>query len=356
MKMAPSIPTLLQVVAAGLLAAFPIPLHAEIKHFSISDVTRFTACVENVLHKHVMLHPTLPLKEVVLLCTGQPQDVLVAAFKQHGVALREDGDWAYLLSASYFGPWPSYAPESDKLKWAHFQVEVSAHSVDPKYHQNEVELSVAQLSKLKEQVLAQARLVPVFEPHTQSPNEIAKIAFDLQVLVRRTRKDAAASIVVLLREADDFSVAGRIVYGEQQPDGSFKLVWDSPIVDARFPEVSFLDINGDGVEEIVLKAAYPAGMHDLEAITVFDIQGQELTRQSHCFVPDLYGYSQDDGSCPIVAESVDFDYSHGPPFDIDASTTVRNGKDAVFKLLNNRFVHPNPSPRVGKKVEIPSKK
>src|SRR5258708_7608782 len=229
MKMVSLVLKLIRVAASGLLAVFPFTLHGQIRHLAVSDVTRFTSCAEKVMHKHVILHPNLPLKDVVSLCTGQSHDDLVAALKPIGVAVREGGDWAYLLPASYFGPWPPYAPESDKLKWSHFQVEISARSADPQYHQNELELSEAQLSKLKEQVLAQARLVPVFEPHTQSPDEIAKIAFGLQVFVRHTRKDAAASVVVLLRELDDFSVSGRLVYGEQLADGHFQLIWDSPI-------------------------------------------------------------------------------------------------------------------------------
>ena len=338
--------------AVVLLAIFVPPLHAELNHFGVSDVTRFTSCVENIFHKRVILYPNLPTQEIVPLCAGQPHDELIVVLKQHGVAVREDGHWAYLLPASYFGPWTSYAPESEKLKWKHFEVEISARSADPKYHQNEVELSPAQLSKLKELVIEQVRLVPVFAPRTQSADEIAKIAIDLQVFVRHLKKEAAASVVILLKEIDDFSVAGRIVYGEQQADGNFRLLWDSPIVVARFGDLSFMDINGDGAEEIILKSAYPTGMRDLEAITVFDAQGDELTRQSHCVVPDLNGYSQADGSCPIVAESVDPDYTHGPPFDIAASKTIVNGKDAVFRLRARRYVALNATPRVKKKSHI----
>jgi hypothetical protein len=165
----------------------------------------------------------------------------------------------------------------------------------------------------------QARLVPVFEPHNQPENEIAQIAITFRVYVRHTRKDGPASIVVLLQEALDLSVDGRIVYGEQQDDGTVQLLWDSPIVVARLAAVLFFDVDGDGVEEIILHAAYPADMRYLGAMSVFDIEGNELSRyltsvvesaKPHGAVPDLYGYSAADGSCPIVAEAVDFDYSH----------------------------------------------
>jgi hypothetical protein len=344
---------LIRITTLALLSVFGVNLHAQVKHLGVSEVTNFVSCAQNVLHKRVILDSNLPFKEFAALCGNQDHDAFINLLKQHQVAVREDGDWAYLLHASYFGPWTSYTPESDRLKWKHFQVDVSARSADPQYHQNEVILSAAQLIKLKEQVLDQARLIPIFPPRTQSENEIAKIKFDLQVFVRHVRKDAPSSVVVLLREADDFSVAGRITYGEQQSDGSFKLLWDSPILVARFSDVSFLDVNNDGVEEITVKGAYPGGMRDLAAITIFNIQGQELTRQSRCLVPDLYGYSQEDGSCPIVADSVDFDYSHGPPFDIEATSTLVSGKDAVFKLLGNHYVHPSSTPRIKNKAEAP---
>ena len=345
-------PKLIQSIAFSAWVFFSLSLRAEVRHYGVSDVTRFTSCTENVLHKRVILDSNLPFKELVSLCGKQTHDELVDLLKQHQVAVREDGNWAYLLHASYFGPWASYTPESEKLKWKHFQVEVSAHSADLQYHQNEVELNTAQLSRLKDQILEQARPIPIFPPRTQSADEIAQIAFDLLVFVRHTRKDAPSSVVVLLRQADDFAVDGRIIYGEQGPDGAVKLLWDSPIVVSRFAEVSFLDVNGDGTEEIVLKAAYPAGMRDLAAMTIFDIQGQELTRQSKCSVPDLYGYSQDDGTCPIVAESVDIDYSQGPPFQIDANKMLLNGKNAVFKLVGNHYVHPAAAQPTGKRLNV----
>jgi hypothetical protein len=345
--------TFLRAVVAGLLVVFALPLYGQIKHFGVSGVTNFVSCAEKALGKHVILDSNLPFKELTTLCSDQTHDAFVDLLQRHQVTVREDGDWAYIVHASYFPPWPSYTPESDRLKWKHLGVEISPRSADPQYHQNEVSLSAAQLAKLREQVLLQARLVPVFPPRTQSEDETAKITFDLQVFVRRLKKDAPSSVVMLLKEADDFKVAGRIIYGEQQPDGSFKLLWDSAIVVARLPEISFLDVNGDGAEEIIIKAAYPAGMRDLASMTVLDIQGQELTRQSRCFVPDLYGYSQEDGSCPIVAEEADFDYSHGPPFGIDASNTLATGKDAIFKLVGNHYVPSGPGSPVRKKAAPP---
>jgi hypothetical protein len=323
-------------VPAAAISGFVLTLagsaQAQIKHFGTSDSTEFVSCAEKVLHKHVLLHPNLPLREVTPLCTNQSGDELRASLKANSVAVKEDESWAYLLPARYFGPWESYTPEGEKLHWKTFHVEVSIANADLKDQQTEIELKPAALSKLKEQVVGQARLIPVFEPHTQSEGEVAEIGIAIRAYVRHAKKDAPASLVLLVSEAGDWAADGRIVYGEQQGDGGFQLLWDSPIVVARLAQISFLDVDGDGVEEVVLRSSYPAGMRDLEAMSVFDLHGNELTRhltgavesgKPHCAIPDLYGYSAADGACPIVAEGVDFDYSQGPPFDIVGGGTFR---------------------------------
>jgi hypothetical protein len=117
---------------------------------------------------------------------------------------------------------------------------------------------------------------------------------------------------------------------------------------AKLAQISFLDVDGDGIEEIVLHSSYPAGMRDLEAMSVFDLRGNELTRnlttvvesvKPHCAVPPLYGYSAAEGACPIVGEGVDFDYSHGPPYDIVGGGT--------FTLREHRYVDARTIRRTG---------
>lgn len=333
---------ILAAAIAGLLLAFGGAVQGQIKHYGVSDVTQFVSCAEKVLQRHVLLHPNMPFKQVTPLCTHQSADEFRASLKANSVAVKEDGNWAYLLPASYFGPWENYTPEGEKLHWKEFHVEVSIANADPKEQQTEIELKPEVLAKLRDQVLEQARLFPIFEPHTQSEGEVARIRIVLRAYVRHTRKDGPASLVLLMGEraaADDYwDATGRIVYGEQQGNGAFQLLWDSPIVLARGGQISFQDVDGDGLEEIVLRSSYPAGMRDLMAMSVFDLHGNELTRnlttvgnvKPHCAVPDLYGYSAADGACPIVAEGVDFDYSHGPPYDIIG--------DGVFTLREHRYV------------------
>ena len=338
----------------GLLLIFGSATQAQVKHFGVSDVTAFVSCADKVLHEHVLLHPNLPLRQVTSLCTNQSGDEFRAMLKANSIAVKEDGNWAYLLSARYFGPWESFTPEGEKLHWTKFHVEVSIANADPKNHQTEMELKPEELLKLKDQVLEQARLIPAFEPHTQSETEAAIIGIALQVFVRHTKKDGPASLVLLMSEAGDWAADGRIVYGEQQGNGSFRLLWDSPVVVAKLAQISFQDVDGDGVEEIVLRSSYPAGMRDLEAMSVFDLQGNELTRnlastvgsvKPHCAIPDLYGYSPADGACPIVGEGVDFDYSSGPPYDI-----IGGGK---FTLREHRYVDARKIPRTPGKKSSP---
>lgn len=324
---------------ASFAFAFASTSQAQIKHFGVSDVTQFISCAEKVLHKRVLLHPNLPFEQITPICTGQSGDEFRAALKAKSVAVKEGEDWAYLLHSSFFGPWQSYTLEGEKLYWKKFHVEVSIANADLKEQQTEVELKPDALARIKNQVLEQARLIPIFEPHTQNETEVAQIGISLRAYVRHANKSGPVSLIILLNEAGDWAADGRIVYGEQKADGSFQLLWDSPIVVARLAQISFLDVDGDGIEEIVLHSSYPAGMRDLSALSAFDLQGNELTRdltstvgsdKPHCAIPYLYGYSAADGACPMVGEGVDFDYSTGPPYDI-----VGDGK---FTLKDHHYV------------------
>jgi hypothetical protein len=78
------------VVVAVLLPAFAAVTQAEVKHFGVSDVTQFSFCADNVLHRHVILAPDLPLKQVVSLCSNQSADEFLASLSAKMVAVRED--------------------------------------------------------------------------------------------------------------------------------------------------------------------------------------------------------------------------------------------------------------------------
>ena len=229
---------------------------AQIRHSGNSESTRLSSCAETVLQKRVLLHPNMPFEELAPLCKNQPRDEFLAALKAHSVGVKEDDGWAYLLPASYFGPWPSHTMEGEKLHWKNIKVKVAISNADLKGGQTEEQLKPEVLQDLKEQVIKQARLVPVFEPHSQGDAETARVTWNLTAYVRHLRKGSPASVVIVVREGDDSSVDGRIIYGDQQPDGGYRLIWDSPVVVVRYLQLWFFDVDGDGIDEILLRSAY----------------------------------------------------------------------------------------------------
>lgn len=203
---------------------------------------------------------------------------------------------------------------------------------------NERALSQKQLVQLQDAVVRQARLIPVLQADGEPIDvETATFPIRLQVYVHHLKKDVPLSIVVVVR-GDENASAGRLVYGEEQADGTLKLLWDSPLFVARYLDLSFDDIDGDGFQEIILRASFPAGIHDSAALTIFDRNGRELTRQEQCLQPVGFDFWKTYDTCPIMGEALDFIYADTPPFDIFVHRVFHTDRDGVFRLKGGRYV------------------
>jgi hypothetical protein len=120
-----------------------------------------------------------------------------------------------------------------------------------------------------------------------------------------------------------------LVYGELQ-GGKYKALWDSPWF--KSGAIEFVDVNGDGEKEILIKSE-TAGANSVSVeLVVFDRKGRELSRQELCgsldSVPPL------GEACPItganeisVTENVD-----GPKQILvgDSETCTYQPEKAVF--------------------------
>jgi hypothetical protein len=193
-------------------------------------------------------------------------------------------------------------------------------------------------------VLRDARTIPLVAPSVpDTGTDTATMSLSMLIDVRTLAKGRAESVVALLYQHGG---VGRLVYGEIH-NGKYRAIWDSPLFLTASPKMGYRDVDGDGVEDVVLGNASGEREYRKERLIVWTSQGHELTRQRLCDV-DLglsRGYTRDGGACPITAETIDFD----PPApatgraDIIAQGRIEDRtieaaeKPYRYRLVNRRY-------------------
>jgi hypothetical protein len=95
----------------------------------------------------------------------------------------------------------------------------------------------------------------------------------------------------------------RLIYGEKTVKG-FELLWDSPLISCASWTSEYNDMDGDGVEEILVFSRF--GKYDV-ALSMFNTKGQELSRQDDdCSIPSGFAKTEEGNSCPIVGLDATF--------------------------------------------------
>ena len=311
---------------------------AQLQHFGYSPRDRLLECLRRVFHKPVFQDPNIPQIEPPPICDRLSRGELKDKLRAQTIAVLEMPDAVLILSSLILPPYDPTIGEAFRVKWKRFKTVISAKNASRESGFNERELSSSELARVQKEVLDKARLVPVFQAGGESL-DIATATFPIrmEIYVRHLKPGSLASLIVVVRGEENVA-NGRLVYGEEGPAGTFKLLWDSPLFVARYLDLSFDDIDGDGFQEIILKSRFPAGMRDAAALTVFNRRGDELTRQERCMQPEGYDFWPSHDTCPIVGDEVDFRYSNSPPFDIVASNVFYTRKVGVFRLKGGRYL------------------
>jgi hypothetical protein len=252
--------------------------------------------------------------------------------QQNGFHFLRGDHWSLILPDELFTGvgWPF------KVAWTGLKVEVT---ILPKFTSRDMLLSNSQLDALENELVKKARLIPVMSTDESLTREFADIKLDYEIYAYR---DAAqtTSVVALLYQEGDMDSLARIVFGRLIGD-KVELVWDSPLfeINAHSAELGIEDVDGDGYEEIIVRATLDRGAHGTgwDTITVFDHRGQEMTRQPSCTW--MHGDLQPGPGqiCPIGGQSVQLHKTHQGAL-IEATETPSKGGNAIYVLHNGHFV------------------
>ena len=299
---------LLLVIASGGTSSTQPRTDARIRHLGFSPRDQLVECVQLVFAKRVIRSPEIPQFEPPPKCSTLSRVELIAALKGQTVTVIENSDTALLESSLVVPPYDPNLSELFRVKWKEFRLVVSARRGKVDSDDADLNLSPAEMSQLTDEVLRSARLVPVRQTVGESLDvPTATFPIRLDFYVRRLKPGAPASVIVIIRNEgsngvyDEDNVPGRVVYGESQAQGGFKLMWDSPLFVARHLSLTFEDVDRDGFDDLNLRGGIPGGMRgDSSALTAFNRLGRELTRAASCEQPKGHDFWRRFDTCPVI--------------------------------------------------------
>jgi tetratricopeptide (TPR) repeat protein len=336
----------LATLVLAALFCFSPKMYAQIHHVGFAEVDGFRSCAESTLGRHVLLYHLEGHPSEAVPCSSITKDAFVQALKGAGYTTLIERDWALIVPSSLlFREVPSDSLTHTKgwlsMPWKGIRVDVSTTNAP----NSELPFASEDLIRLQQQLLLEARFIPVTESPESLTEETADFSLHYEVYRERLSNAPQQSVVVVLHQGKSMDL-GRLIFGVM--DGaSVTLLWDSPVLEVRTatgaPNLQFQDVDGDGIKEILVRADYPAGRTDEGAVvwtmlTIFSRTGEELSRQD-CKLPDGFG-AYGDAACPIVGEELRLQCAARPCVISLARDPERQyvKSGSVFKLQNGRYV------------------
>jgi hypothetical protein len=297
---------------------------AQIKHWNFGQRDRASECLGKILKRKILVNQVLSDIDPSV-CEGGTAEAAIEWLRGHGLRLAIGQEWALIGNQL-----------PNELKDVVVTVRVTA----PSFTQD-------QQDHLCSALLKQSRFIPVGYGIIKHPDGslTADILLRYRVELLPGDKSSALRMVALLRQQDQYN---RISFVEMQ-DAEFQVKWDSGELDAENVGIEFDDVDGDGNKEIVAKGERPTDIREPknDVLAVFDLKGDELTREEKCL---LYGYTPkraDEMVCPIEGADVSF-ITETIPWKIKVEDTDTSGlaKNTTYKLMKDkrryvRVVPPN---------------
>lgn len=327
------------------LSAQSVGAKDEIKHYGYSGADKVLDCLRQVYGKPAASFPGIKFPRAADFQCLSSRDGLSqwlqdrATSLPYGIHLFETPEWIYIIPETFVAKAAAVMANPASEQWKNFaiiqKIEAGAG------------ISEKEAESLAPIVLRFSRAIPLRPPPGQSSkDDEADLDLRLQFFKTRLGLDAVDSVITII-DQPSLLVAGRLVYGEMR-NGNYQVLWDSPLLNSR-GRLNFLDVNGDGANEIVWRSALCGAQNCMpEQLVVFDRSGHELTRQKKC--PDTLGsyyyFDESNGVCPIEGNEIQFTmispYPDPPeestPKDIVASGSGADDKETIYTLVNGSYV------------------
>lgn len=322
------------LLVAGLVCA---PQAGAVEHIGVSRTDKFLMCAREIFGNPVFRATTgfRRSAEIDIACPPS-REALMQELKGTGTYVQpeqieviEQPDMVFLWPSSlYAGPnprvrWKRLSVVTKVQEWARFP-----GTRGPTPHEAETVRSL---------VLKQARTPPLLTPFSPGADgETATLEVVIAMNVARLSASPVESVIAFYNAEGGIA---RLVYGEIR-EGKYELLWDSPLFRTQLLEFGYRDMDGDGVQEILLSSHYG---RESTMFTVFDSKGHELTRQAQCEVDFTLGYTEEGGVCAITGKAIELEVRADGKRDIVVmgrlgSTREDQHKSYRYSLVDGRYV------------------
>jgi hypothetical protein len=309
----------LLVISQGVLA--------QVQHTSKAETDRFLLCARSTFQKPVYMTVIGPWFDAAMNCSSDRQEVL-HELEERQVTVFENQSAILLVP-------PRIRPD---IKWQKFDIKFHVMNFDDPVPLGSRALSKEEQDQIAKVMLDQA-LVPPLVPgfaHVAADTGEMNVAL---ILDAHHLSPATESVVAVFGP-----VRGdmRLVYGVLA-HGVYRMLWDTPLLGGSDLRLSYKDVDGDGIPEIVLRWTEAGGNVLYNALAVFNVNGEELTRQQECD-PSLPYAEAAQFACAILGASIDFekttegkyDILYVPSYEVDPQNAER------YALVNGHYSLPIP--------------
>ncbi len=257
------------------------------RRFGLTKGDEFRLCATKVFGK-----PVLAGVDTVVSCPESKENLL-KELEAKDVAVLQTDEWIYLYPSSYarMAAHPRPFP-SGVWSWKELKISTRVETIADK--STSARLNEIEINQYGKQIRLQTRSAPVVTPLVAGPDHVtAEIAYVIALARHRLGPSLPEAIVALAGG----NLSKRLIYGEIH-DGLLQIRWESPVLHGGGTKLEYVDVNADGVEEIIVKSTTGSRPISTE-ISIFDKDGNELTRDAD------RPTCEDDSTCPLGGEIVE---------------------------------------------------
>lgn len=300
---------------------------AEVMHTSKAETDRFLLCARSTFQKPVYMTVIGPWFDTAMRCSSDRQEVL-RELEELQVTVFENESAILLVP-------PRIRPD---IKWQKFDIKFHVMNFDDPVPPGSRALSKQEQDQIAKVVLEQALVPPLVPGFAHVEGDTGEMNVALILDAHHLSPETESVVGVFGPVRGDM----RLVYGELA-HGVYRMLWDTPLLGGPDPTLSYKDVDGDGIQEIVLRWTEAGGNVIYDALAVFNVKGEELTRQQECNPAPPYAEPAQ-FACAIWGASVDFEKTTSGKHDIlDVYNFEINPQDVErYTLVNGHYSLPIP--------------
>jgi hypothetical protein len=307
---------------------------AQVQHTSKAETDRFLLCARSIFHKPVYMTVDGPWVDAEMKCSSD-RDQVLRELEERKIAVFENESAVLLVPPRIR---PDLGSRHWRIGWHKFDIKFHVMNFDDPIPPGSRALTKEEQDQIAKVILDQALVPPLVPGFAHVNGDTGEINVALILDAHRLLPGTESIVGVFGSPRGKM----RLVYGEIA-HGVYRMLWDTPVLGGPDLALSYKDVDGDGIPEIVLRWTEAGGNVIYDALTVFNIKGEELTRQQECNSTLPYAESAQ-FACAIWGINVSFEKSNSSEYDIvdvpDAQTEP--GDAERYTLVNGHYSLPIP--------------